>query len=230
MHILHSHWRPPRRPAETGGVVFWAEISDGPPSTWQRGRIAANPKPKVHPFCAPLKAIQLLLDYDGGEGTAPLRLPTTRSGPLPSPDLIHNWESDQETSPFLAPWIIKGLWLRPAEALLLLADLPELEAEKRQFTLGTDAGYWGSAASLALETLATHKLVPVLAPTDPAGKDFHARWLPVLDSPKDGPRLAQLEAAMPPVCRCALITKAPVGNQEQGERKFMDKQAPPVYP
>jgi SNF2 family DNA or RNA helicase len=220
MLVLHAHWQPPRHPTETGGVLFWAEMSEGTPPIWQRGRIAANPKPKDHPFYAPLKAIQWLLDYDSDEGTVTLRLPTTRSGPLPSPDLIHNWELDQETSPFLAPWIIKGLWLPPDEALLLLVDLPELEAEKRQFTLGADARYWGSAASLALETLASHKLVPVLAPADPTGKGFHARWLPVLDSPKDGPRLAQLEAAMPPVCRCALTTKAPVENQEQGEREL----------
>ncbi|NPV87161.1 MAG: DEAD/DEAH box helicase [Anaerolineae bacterium] len=30
---------------------------------------------------------------------------------------------------------------------------------------------------------------------------FHARWLPVLDDPRDAQRLAQLEAAMPPICR-----------------------------
>jgi SNF2 family DNA or RNA helicase len=220
MLVLHAHWEPPCSPAETSGVLFWAEMSEGMPPVWKRGRIAANPKPKDHPFCAPLQAIQWALDRDGDEGAAIVRLPATRSGPLPSPELIHNWELDQETSPFLAPWVIKGLWLPIAEALLLLVDLPEIEAENRQFVLGVDARYWGSAASLALEALAAHKLVPVLAQADPAEKVFHARWLPVLDSPRDGPRLALLEAAMPPVCRCAFIAQTPTGGKGQPEREL----------
>ena len=113
---------------------------------------------------------------------------------------------DQETPPFLAPWVVKGLWLLPAEALPLLVDLPEMDAENTQFILGSDAIFWSCAAALALETLAAQKPVPVLIPADSAGKVFHARWLPILDGPKDGPRLAQLEAAMPPVCRAASLT------------------------
>ena len=101
----------------------------------------------------------------------------------------------------------------------MLVDLPEIEAEKRQFTLGADAHYWGCVADLILEALAAQKLVPVLAMADPAGNVFHARWLPVLDSPRDGPRLAQLEAAMPPVCRCALPTHAPARDKGQVEKE-----------
>ena len=108
MLVLHTHWQPPLYPADTGGVLFWAEAPDNTPPTWKRGRIAANPKPKDHPFCAPLKAIQWILDRDGDEGRVTLRLPSTRSGPQPSPELIHNWDLDQETPPFLAPWVIKG--------------------------------------------------------------------------------------------------------------------------
>ena len=220
MLVLHAHWQPPRSPAETGGVLFWAEAPDSTSPALSRGRISANPKPKDHPFCASLNTLQWVLDRAGDEGTVTLRLPSTRSGPEPSPELIHNWDLDQETSTSLAPWVIKGLWLSTAEALLLLVDLPELEAEKGQFSLGADARYWGSAASLALEALAAHKLIPVLAQADPAGKVYHARWLPVLDSPKDGPRLAQLESAMPPVCRSVLFTHSPARDKEQMEKKL----------
>jgi SNF2 family DNA or RNA helicase len=52
-----------------------------------------------------------------------------------------------------------------------------------------------------LETLAAHKLVPVIVNE---GKAYFARWLPALDSPKDAARLKQLENAMPSVCRAAL--------------------------
>ncbi len=204
MLVLHTHWCPPRTPAETGGVLFWAEMSEGTAPAWQRGRIPANPKPKDHPFCAPPLAVGMVLDRQSeDESTVTLRLPTTRSGPLPSPGLIHNWELDEETPPSLAPWKVKGQMLPPVEALPLLVNLPELDLENVQFVLGSDALFWSRAAALVLETLAAHKLVPIIAPVDSGGKVFHARWLPILDGPKDNPRLAQLEAAMPPVCRAA---------------------------
>jgi len=205
MFVLHVHWQPPPTPAETSGVLFWAENSDGTQPARQRGRLAQNSKPKDHPFCAPLSAVQQILDQKGNERSAVLRLPTNRTGPQPSPGLIHNWELDQGTPPFLAPWVIKGLWLPPVDSLLLLVGLPELDAENVQFVLGADALFWGRIGALALEALAAEKLVPVLVPADPAGKTCHARWLPVLDGAKDGPRLAQLEAAMPPVCRASVV-------------------------
>jgi hypothetical protein len=67
--------------------------------------------------------------------------------------------------------------------------------------LAADASYWRLAAALVLEALAAQKLAPMLVPADATGRTFHARWLPVMDGPKDAPRLARLEAAMPPVCR-----------------------------
>ncbi len=207
MLILHTHWQAPRLPAETGAVLFWAETNEAPSPTWQRGRIAANPKPKDHPFCAPFSALELILGRKGGnESAITLRLPTTRTGPLPSSGLIHNWELDTDTSPSLAPWVMTGLCLPPVEALPLLVNLPELDAEDTLFVLGTDTLFWSSAAALALETLAAQKLIPILVPADLAGQTFHARWLPILDAPKDSQRLARLEAAMPPVCRAAVTT------------------------
>ena len=141
---------------------------------------------------------------------ATLRLPSTLSGPQPSPKLVHSWELDEETTPFLAPWIVNGLRLPPAAALTLLLRLPALEKDERAsgslFALADDVLYWRSAAALVLETLAGNKLIPTLVevatPTsaDTDKKTFYARWLPVLDDPKDGPRLALLERAMPPIC------------------------------
>jgi len=57
---------------------------------------------------------------------------------------------------------------------------------------------------LVLETLAGHKAIPVLAEVGD-GKTYHARWLPVLDGPKDAAKLAQLEAGMPSVCRAEIF-------------------------
>ncbi len=204
MFVLHTHWQPPRSPAETGGILFWAETSDDTQPAWQRGRLAQNPRPKDHPFCAPLPVVQRILDQKGDERSIVLRLPTNRSGPKPSPGLIHNWELDQETPPFLAPWVVKGLWQSPAQALLLLVNLPELDVEEASITLGADALFWGRVSALVLEALALEKLVPFLVSIDTAGKSFQARWLPVLDGAKDSPRLSLLEAAMPPVCQATV--------------------------
>jgi SNF2 family DNA or RNA helicase len=209
MFVIHAHWQPPRSPAETGGIFIWAESSDNPAPSWQRGRLAQSPKPKSHPFCAAPPQLRRLLDVKGDERTILLRLPTTRSGAQPSPGLIHDWELDGETPPFLAPWVIQSIWLPPAEALPLLVGLPEIDAADLQIALGAEAIFWGRVSALALEALALEKLVPFLIPIDGAGKSFQARWLPVLDGAKDGPRLAQLEAAMPPVCRAGIVDSEP---------------------
>jgi SNF2 family DNA or RNA helicase len=205
---LHSHWQAPLSPHDPAGVLFWAEMSDGPPPAWQRGRLPKAPKPRAHPFCAPLQALEYALRTQGEERSLTLRLPSTRTGPRPAPGLIHSWDLDEDMPPFLAPWSVTGLWLPPAEALQLLLELPALADSPGDFhlpfTLGADARFWGHAAALVLETLAAQKLVPVLAPASPDRKIYHARWLPVLDGPTDGPHLARLEAAMPPICRAAL--------------------------
>ncbi len=221
MLVLHAHWQPPRTPTDTGGVLFWAETSDAPQPPRRRGRLARNPKPKDHPFCAPFDALRRLpgLDLRGTEaqqGRATLRLPSTRTGPQPSPALLHDWDLDEKTPPFLAPWHVHGLWLPAAPALMVLAGLPGggvLQVElwdgalPSRVALAADARYWRMAAALVLETLAAQKLVPVLAPADAAGRTFHARWLPILDGPKDAPRLARLEAAMPPICRAEVSAR-----------------------
>jgi SNF2 family DNA or RNA helicase len=216
MLVLHAHWQPPRAPGEAGGVLFWAETATAPQPPRQRGRLAQNPRPKDHPFYAPPDTLPRVAELglalpEARAGQATLRLPTTRSGPQPSPGLLHAWDLDEETQPVLAPWRISGLWLPAAPALLALAGLPHAEALPPGVALAAEADYWRIAAALVLETLAAQKLAPMLVPADEAGRVFHARWLPVLDGPKDAPRLARLEAAMPPVCR-AEVHVAPSPN------------------
>jgi SNF2 family DNA or RNA helicase len=189
MNILHAHYSP-----ESPGLLFWEETSEGTAPISARGRSAQNPKPKPHPFCvAP--------DLPGEKRTVTLRLPTVRGIPLPSPQLIHSWNIDSE-NPSLAPFQVDGIFLAPEKALpVLLASSNLQPGSNGSFTPSPSFRYWGMAAALALETLAAHKLVPVID-----GKN--ARWLPVLDAPKDAARLAQLTAAMPAVCRAELISNA----------------------
>ena len=202
MISLHAHWQPPLTPLETGGVLFWAETGDAESPAGARGRSAKNPRPKSHPFCAPVTELQAAIGRSGKEAAAVLRLPTVRTGPLPSPELPHAWDLDKESSPTLAPWIVHGIRLTPAEAVPALLELSAAGQESAaRFGSAASFRFWSRAAALALEALAAHKVIPVLVPADADGKIFHARWLPVLDSPRDSQRLAQLEAAMPPVCR-----------------------------
>lgn len=209
MLVLHVHWQPPRTPVEAGGVFFWAETSDSKRSGRQPGRRGQKPKTKEHPFFAPIPAVRGIVENNAPLATAKeeritLRLPSTRKGPQPSPKLRHSWELDQKTPPFLASWVVKGLLLPPAEALPVLVQLPSLSQSQdaaNMFTLADDARYWHTVATLALEILAAQKLAPLLVEADDTGKTYHARWVPVLDGPKDGPRLALLERSMPPVCR-----------------------------
>jgi SNF2 family DNA or RNA helicase len=201
MFVFHAHWQPPNTPFDPGGILFWAETSKGPPLVRRRRRLSERPRPGIHPYCASLQSLTSIIGRERDQKRVTLWLPTTRTGPLPSPTLAHNWDIDVETPARLAPWKVEGLWLSPANAIGVLVRLPSLATETMQFDLGDDARFWHTVASLVLETLAAQKLVPVIALADLERKIYHARWLPVLDGVKDAPRLAQLEAAMPPLCR-----------------------------
>jgi SNF2 family DNA or RNA helicase len=211
MQLLHIHWRPPTSPVESGEVVLWAENGLLPPPKKQRGR--PSQKPKAHPFDDIPASLERLLKATGLAEAATnttdltLLLPTGKYGPRPSPQLQHDWEvSDDDGAPRLAPWQITGIALSPQQGFTFLTHLPDRENLPPGLVLGLDAQYWQTVCSLVLETLAQQKILPTMAPADLEGKTFHARWLPVLDGPHDGPRLAQLQATMPPLCRAEAKT------------------------
>jgi len=182
MNILHAHFFP-----DEAGLFFWAETPDAAAPAASRGKMPHLPRPKPHPFCA-------ALNMPGEKRTVTLQLPSVRGIPLPSPLLIHHWDIDTQ-NPTLAPFGVEGIFWPPEQALaaLLAFSAPEPDVTDI-YAPSADFRYWNNVTALVLETLAAHKIIPVLE-----GKD--ARWLPVLDSPKDAARLLQLSAAMPAVCR-----------------------------
>jgi len=187
MNTLHAHFQPSQETGKPGGIIFWAETSDVPQPVPQRGRTAKNPKPKPHPFT-------VYPNLAGEKRTLTLHLPVAKGIPLPSPGLIHNWEIDA-AEPTLASFTVDGIWMPPVKALPVLLAYSTLQTDPgASYRPGTCFRYWNMVAALALEALATHRLIPVID-----GED--ARWLPVLDSPRDAQRFSQLEAAMPPICR-----------------------------
>jgi hypothetical protein len=171
MNIIHAHYQPPQEDGKPGGMIFWAETPEAPQPAKQRGRTAKNPKTKAHPFAAPP-------NLDGEKRALTLRLPTVRGIPIPSPGLIHNWDIDTDTL-VLAPFTVDGIWMPLVEALSVLLTYSTSQPDPTApYAPGTCFRYWNKVAALALEALAAQKLVPVID-----GED--ARWLPVLDSPRD---------------------------------------------
>jgi SNF2 family DNA or RNA helicase len=188
MNIIHAHYQPPQSADESSGIYFWGETPDAPQPPTRRGRVAKKPKPKPHPFATAPK-------ITGEKRSLTLQLPDVRGIPVPSPQLVHTWNIPA-VEKTLSPFIVDAIWVPAidAVALLLALSVPQPILDGARMEPGLVTRFWGKAASLALETLAAQKLIPIIE-----GKE--ARWLPVLDSPRDAQRLSQLEAAMPPICR-----------------------------
>ncbi len=191
-----------------GGILFWAESSEAQNKfRYSRGRPARS---RDHPFCMSPEAIRERI----GSGTpledaraerTLLRLPTVHGSPQPSPQLNAEWELGN--APIrLQNWGIKGLWLPARKAFGVLVNLPP-ENREAGYKLGAEAHYWRTVSNLVLETLAEQKILPTLVPVDAAHNLYHARWVAVLDGPRDGTRLAQLAAAIPAVCRAEVQPK-----------------------
>src|SRR3972149_2360786 len=194
MWVLHAHWQPPRKPSDSGGVVFLAESPEGKPQKRDHGTLAKRTELKDHPFCLEPETIRLQIGsgtpLDSAQlGAVRLRLPSS---------------------------LVRGLMLPAGKAFSVLANLPT-ESTSSGFTLSADAAYWQHACSLVLEVLAEQKILPVLekATVDGQGDQYYARWLPVLDSPKDGPRIEFLEKSMPPICRAEMGVQTRVGKTFQ---------------
>ena len=202
MNILHAHYL-----TDADGLFFWAETSETADPTLERQRVTKNPKPKAHPFCfAP--------DLPGEKRKLGLLLPAVKGIPLPSAQLVHPWNIAKQ-NPVLAPFLVEGFFLQPEKALaVLLAYSTPRPDSSGAFVPSPALRYWSMAGGLVLETLAAHKLIPVID-----GKD--ARWLPVLDSPKDAARLAQLSAAMPAVCRAARLPDGSAVEKETAPKSLL---------
>jgi SNF2 family DNA or RNA helicase len=196
MYILHAHYQP----ENLVGIFFWAETSDVPTPKQGRRQAAKKNKSRLHPFCADKATLKNIFNLDGASKTATLSLPAVHGVPLPSSQLIQNWDLDIQ-KPKLDRFLIDGIWMNAVEALPVL--LTHTAATDPSLSPAPDLRYWSMVSALALETLAAHKLIPALVPVDD-GKTYQARWLPVLDAAKDAARLAQLETAMPAVCRAAV--------------------------
>ena len=201
MQLLHLHWLTPVPPERHGRLFVWAETDTlGQPSIHSRKK-QAHPHPRqtgIQTLHELIAAVGLPQQLPGAP--LPFWLPSNRSGPVPPPDLGHRWEMDDEP-PTLRRWTINGLLLDTAQALSLFTYLHQHDRPP-SLRLGPDARYWQAAFAFVLELLARQLMRPVLVQVNgKKGVGFESRWQPLLDGEEEARRVAQLAAAMPPICR-----------------------------
>ncbi|MFQ5491769.1 MAG: SNF2 helicase-associated domain-containing protein, partial [Phycisphaerae bacterium] len=203
MIALHGYWNEKR-------FTLWGE--DGQVAARDRtsGRAESAHResgPPVHPFALSAEGLRQtvgdhwdgLLAAGAHPGDGCLRLPTVEGQPersaalsLDPPDPIG------ASMKQLHAWTVACLSFGPAEAVDLLASLPE-EAPG-QLKLGDSLKFWSRLARLLLDLLRAQRFVPDLV----SSRDgtYRAVWRPVLEELIDTRQLATLIASMPPVCRC----------------------------
>jgi superfamily II DNA or RNA helicase len=191
MQLLHLHWQPYDALSSAGYLVIWAE--DG-------ASLPKRSRSNKHPFAAvtpELHALLQTLDLDqpfSRSRTFALSLPTGSLGPLPSPGLTHAQNlPDEATPPTEEIWQIPGVSLSTRQGwTLLVSQLNEL-ALPAGLGWGQDFRFWLAAAGLALRILSREEFK-----LNRLGRV--GNWS-FLKAPHHTAQMAQLQAAMPPLCR-----------------------------
>src|SRR5262250_3202636 len=103
MLVLHGFW------STANGLCLWAEDSDRTVKSPSQALRSARP----HPFAAPADVIAGI--HAGKPGTATLLLPSLRSAPLDSPELIRITPRPlRQSEPVLLPWAVPVVCLDAA--------------------------------------------------------------------------------------------------------------------
>ena len=111
MLVLHGLW------AAREGLCLWAEDSELPVASTSHALRSARP----HPFAAPSSTLGTL--HAGKPAEAVLLLPSVRTAPLDSPELVRAVpRPGPRAAPALLPWTVSVVLLNAASAL---AAIPE---------------------------------------------------------------------------------------------------------
>jgi hypothetical protein len=130
--------------------------------------------------------------HPGKAGTAILLLPSLRSAPLDSPELIRiTPRPAPQTTPALLPWTV------PVVALDAASTLSALNEPVADVRYGASIAHLADLAAFARELVERGRALPGLARD---GYGAIALWRPVVQGP-DVVAMNSLIAAMPPVCR-----------------------------
>ena len=189
MLVIHGFW--PAGP----GLCLWAEDSELP----VKSRSQAYRSARSHPFAADHAALDGI--HAGKPGGVTLLLPSLRSAPLDSPELIRKTpRPPAQSASALLPWTVPVICLDPVAALAALSE------PASGIRYGASISYLASLARFASDLVSRGRLLPALAWD---ADDAVASWRPVLSGP-DVVAAHALIRAMPPVCRAVPVQDDPV--------------------
>jgi SNF2 family DNA or RNA helicase len=182
-----------------------ARVDQAHPAERTTGRSRAGTL-RPHPFAADSSDLAELLTElaepapdlarKAVESELTLWLPSRRSGPQSSPDLVRSGRPETGRLT-LAPWSVPTLTFDAVAALSLLETLTELDAGAAGAVAGGSVGYLSAVARFAADLAERARVLPGLT-REASG--YAARWRPVL-SGADAQRARELADAMPPLCR-----------------------------
>jgi SNF2 Helicase protein len=180
MLALHGLW------SLQGGLCLWAE--DSAPAVKSRSQAMRSARP--HPFAASAGALVAI--HAGKSAETVLLLPSLRTAPLDSPELVRiTPRPPARSKAALLPWTVPVVTLDAAAALTALSE------RAPGIRYGASLGYLADVAAFAGELVSRGRVLPTLA-RDRAGA--FARWRPFLQGP-DAVAMHAFVRAMPPVCR-----------------------------
>lgn len=203
MLVMHGFW-------SGDGLCLWAEDSDRTVKSPSQALRSA----RAHPFAVPTDVLATI--HAGKPGSALLLLPSLRSSPLDSPQLVRiTPRPAPSTGPALLPWAVPVMAI-PAAQVLTLLDEPVAGVR-----YGESVTYFADIADFARKLLGRGRIVPALG-MDEHGP--HAFWRPVVQG-ADVLELNAIVAAMPPVCRAESEAAAAVELVTSALVAFVDELA-----
>ncbi len=197
--VLHGLW-------DKTYLHLWAESSIMT-IVLERKRNRRVNIPRLHPFASGFNELQGVFNTLCGESVIPepfrmtmtVLLPSVRTAPLPSPDLIPESENGNKDDITLSQWSVHTLALRPASALDFLISLPGFPPGGVAF--GSSLRFWSEAAKFSLELLARQCFLPAFKKEEQNKHVFFKAAWEAYISQEDTKRIQVLENSMPPVCR-----------------------------
>jgi hypothetical protein len=237
MYVLHAVF------SEAGFWELWAEDSTRALTEAAPAAKAARPRARRtatdshraavqlvrHPYAADPADIAELLGSAGGDieaavskadprGSLPLALPSTPSGPTPSPEFAR-LAGLPTSNPAAAPaaedtplrgWIVPSLALDPRDGAALLAALDQdrlvtydIDGAQHDLPLGADIKHARAVSQFAEDLVNRGQILPDLDRDEEDG-DYYAAWRPVYALDAAIHRRALIDA-MPPVARAQLL-------------------------
>jgi len=204
---VHGFW-------SGGRLCLWAEDSDRSVKSPSQALRSARPHPfaAAAPDLAPVGSMATGTGATGpGGGTATLLLPSVRSAPLDSPELVRLTPRPKPAKgPALLPWSVPVVALDPAAALALGTagdgeGMQDGYGEARDVRYGASMTFMAELVDFARDLVERGRVLPSLVDSEEdsisdEGDGASARWRPVLQGP-DLLTAQDLVAAVPPVFR-----------------------------